>query len=108
MQNYGWQSAGKTAGEGGCKMGIIKNAVRTIQVRSKVTGIVYEMVTNTEEYGWFDVLAFHGVVKPPRPCDYEKGYSLIEGIDALEGLRKDSDFEVIRDEWDYSQHNSVF
>jgi hypothetical protein len=98
----------KTAGEGGRKMGLIKSGIRTIQVRSKVTGIVYEMVTNTEEYGWFDVLEFHGIVKPPRPCDYEKGYSLIEGVDAIEGLRKDSDFEIVRDEWDYSQHNSVF
>ena len=88
-------------------MGLIKNGERTIQVRSKVSGIVYEMITNTEEYGMFDVLDFHGIVKSPRPCDYEKGYSLIEGVDDLEGLRKDSDFELILDEWDYSQHNSI-
>ncbi len=67
---------------------------RIIQVKSKRTGEVYELITNT----WltpFDVLEFHGIVeKPRRICDRERGYSLIERGKFLD----DDDFEVIKDE----------
>jgi len=68
---------------------------RIIQVRSKITGTIYELLTNTWHMTPFDVLDFHGIVqKPKRICDWEKGYSLVERNKCLE----DEDFEVIRDE----------
>jgi len=52
---------------------------RIIQVKSKRTGIVYELLTNTWNMTPFDVLDFHGIVeRPKRISDKEKGYSLVE------------------------------
>ena len=68
---------------------------RIIQVRSKRTGEVYELITNTWDLTPFDVLDFHGIVeRPKRLCDRERGYSLIERGKYLD----DDDFEVIKDE----------
>ena len=68
---------------------------RIIQVKSKRTGTIYELLTNTWDLTPFDVLDFHGIVqKPKRICDREKGYSLVERNKCLE----DDDFEVIKDE----------
>ena len=68
---------------------------RVIQVKSKKTGQIYELLTNDRSLTPFDVLDFFGIVqKPKRVCDREKGYSLIERNKCLE----DDDFEVIRDE----------
>ena len=68
---------------------------RIIQIRSKRTGEIYELTTNTWSITPFDVLDFHGIVeRPKRLCDREKGYSLIEKGKILE----DEDFEVIKDE----------
>ena len=68
---------------------------RIIQVRSKRTGEVYELITNTWHLTPFDVLDFHGIVeRPKRLCDRERGYSLIERGKFLD----DEDFEVIKDE----------
>lgn len=68
---------------------------RVIQVRSKKTGIIYELLTNTWDITPFDVLEFHGIVtNPRRVCDRERGYSLIERNKFLD----DDDFEVVRDE----------
>jgi hypothetical protein len=68
---------------------------RIIQVKSKRTGIVYELLTNTWNVTPFDVLDFHGIVeRPKRISDKEKGYSLVERGKILD----DEDFEVIKDE----------
>ncbi|NLZ53821.1 MAG: hypothetical protein GX892_11900 [Thermoanaerobacteraceae bacterium] len=68
---------------------------RVIQVRSKRTGQIYELITNTWSLTPFDVLDFHGIVqKPKRVCDRERGYSLVERNKFLD----DEDFEVIKDE----------
>jgi len=68
---------------------------RVIQVKSKKTGTIYELITNTWDLTPFDVLEFHGIVqKPKRICDRERGYSLIERNKFLD----DDDFEVVRDE----------
>ncbi len=68
---------------------------RVIQVKSKRTGQIYELFTNTWHITPFDVLEFHGIVtNPKRICDREKGYSLVERNKVLE----DEDFIVIRDE----------
>jgi len=68
---------------------------RVIQVESKKTGTIYELITNTWHVTPFDVLDYHGIVqKPKRICDKERGYSLVERNKFLD----DEDFEVIRDE----------
>lgn len=68
---------------------------RIIQVQSKRSGIIYELITNTYNITTYDVLDFHGIVKQPgRICDREQGYSLVEKGIFLE----DEDFEVIKDE----------
>ncbi len=68
---------------------------RVIQVKSKKTGMIYELLTNDRCLTPFDVLEFHGIVqKPKRICDREKGYSLIEKNKCLE----DEDFIVVKDE----------
>lgn len=68
---------------------------RIIQVRSKKTGEVYELITNTWDLTPFDVLEFHGIVeRPKRISDKEKGYSLVERGKILD----DEDFVVIKDE----------
>lgn len=68
---------------------------RIIQVKSKRTDIIYELITNDRHLTPFDVLDFHGIVQnPKRVCDREKGYSLIERNKYLD----DDDFEVVRDE----------
>lgn len=81
---------------------------RIIQVRSKITGMIYEMETNCLEYGKLDVLELHGILEPPRrQCDMERGYSLREpGVD-LRRFLDPEDFEVIKDEVDYSQENRI-
>ncbi len=68
---------------------------RIIQVKSKKTGIVYELITNDRSLTPFDVLEFHGIVQNPRRiCDKERGYSLIERNKFLD----DDDFVTIKDE----------
>jgi hypothetical protein len=68
---------------------------RVIQVKSRRTGIVYELLTNDRSLTPFDVLEFHGIVQnPKRVCDRERGYSLIERNKFLD----DEDFIVIKDE----------
>ncbi len=68
---------------------------RIIQVKSKITGAIYELITNTWHLTPFDVLDFHGIVeRPKRISDKEKGYSLVERGKILD----DEDFEVINDE----------
>lgn len=68
---------------------------RIIQVKSKRSGQVYELITNDRSLTPFDVLDFHGIVqRPQRICDRERGYSLRERLKYLD----DEDFEVIRDE----------
>ena len=68
---------------------------RIIQVKSRKTGTVYELITNDRSLTPFDVLEFHGIVeRPKRICDRERGYSLIEKGKFLD----DNDFEVIKDE----------
>ncbi len=68
---------------------------RIIQVKSKQSGEIYELITNTWHLTPFDVLEFHGiVVNPKRLRDRERGYSLIERGKYLD----DDDFEVIKDE----------
>jgi hypothetical protein len=68
---------------------------RIIQVKSKRTGIIYELLTNERNLTPFDVLDFHGIVeRPKRISDKEKGYSLVERGKILD----DEDFEVIKDE----------
>ena len=68
---------------------------RIIQVKSKRTGEVYELITNTWHLTPFDVLEFHGIVQKPRRIrDKERGYSLVERNKFLD----DEDFEVIKDE----------
>ena len=68
---------------------------RIIQVKSKRTGIIYELLTNDRSLTPFDVLEFHGiVVNPKRICDRERGYSLVERGKFLD----DEDFRVIKDE----------
>ena len=68
---------------------------RIIQVKSKQSGEIYELITNTWDITPFDVLDFHGIVeRPKRVCDKERGYSLIERGKFLD----DDDFEVIKDE----------
>ena len=68
---------------------------RIIQVKSKRTGLIYELLTNERSLTPFDVLEFHGIVqRPKRICDRERGYSLIERNKYLD----DEDFEVIKDE----------
>ena len=68
---------------------------RIIQVKSKKTDTIYELITNDRYLTPFDVLDFHGIVqRPKRICDREKGYSLVERNKCLE----DEDFEVVRDE----------
>ena len=68
---------------------------RIIQVKSKRTGIVYELLTNDRSLTPFDVLEFHGIVeRPKRLCDRERGYSLIERGKFLD----DEDFITIKDE----------
>jgi len=81
---------------------------RIIQVKSKITGKVYEMETNCYEYGMLDVLELHGILEPPkRQCDMERGYSLREpGVD-LRRFLDPEDFEVIKDECDYSEENRI-
>ncbi len=78
---------------------------RIIQVRSKRTGKIYELITNTYEMSSFDVLEFHGIArKPGRICDRERGYSLFEKGMFLE----DEDFEVIKDEEDHTNENRLW
>lgn len=68
---------------------------RIIQVQSKKSGVIYELITNTYNMTSFDVLEFYGIVrKPARIVDEERDYSLIEKGMFLE----DEDFEVIKDE----------
>ncbi len=68
---------------------------RVIQVKSKKTGMIYELLTNDRSLTPFDVLEFHGIVeRPKRICDRERGYSLRERGKFLD----DEDFEVIKDE----------
>jgi len=68
---------------------------RIIQIQSKRSGIIYELITNTYNMTAYDVLEFHNIVRRPgRICDREKGYSLVEKGIFLE----DEDFEVIKDE----------
>ena len=68
---------------------------RVIQVKSKRTGIIYELLTNDRSLTPFDVLEFHGIVeRPKRISDKEKGYSLVERGKILD----DENFEVIKDE----------
>lgn len=68
---------------------------RIIQVKSKVTGTIYELLTNDRSLTAFDVLDFHGIVqRPKRICDRERGYSLVERNKYLD----DEDFIVIKDE----------
>ena len=68
---------------------------RVVQVKSKRTGTIYELLTNDRSLTPFDVLDFHGIVqKPKRVRDREKGYSLVERNKYLD----DDDFEVIKDE----------
>lgn len=68
---------------------------RLIQVKSKRTGIIYELLTNDRSLTPFDVLDFHGIVeRPKRVCDMERGYSLVERNKFLD----DDDFIVIKDE----------
>jgi len=68
---------------------------RVIQVKSKRTGTVYELLTNDRSLTPFDVLEFHDIVqRPKRICDKERGYSLIERNKCLD----DEDFIIIKDE----------
>jgi hypothetical protein len=68
---------------------------RIIQVKSKVTGTIYELLTNDRSLTAFDVLDFHGIVqRPKRICDRERGYSLVEHNKCLD----DDDFVTIKDE----------
>lgn len=68
---------------------------RVIQVKSKRTGTIYEILTNDRSLTAFDVLDFHGIVqRPKRVCDIDRGYSLVERNKCLD----DDDFIVIKDE----------
>lgn len=68
---------------------------RIIQIKSKRTGQIYELITNDRHLTPFEVLEFHGIVQNPRRiCDKERGYSLVERNKYLD----DDDFEVVRDE----------